>query len=67
MTLVAQLRSCGVRLRVDEAALRVAPRSALTDGDRAAIRQNLVELKALVQAEADMALVATVFGEGVRG
>jgi hypothetical protein len=47
--------------------LHVKPRAALTDADRAAIREHLVEIKALLQAEADpsLALVREVFGPSV--
>jgi hypothetical protein len=55
--LIADLRRRGLRLRMESSALQVAPRKALTDSDRVAIREHLAELKALVQAEAD--LVAT--------
>jgi hypothetical protein len=55
--LVAQFRSQGFRLRVDDGALLVAPRAALTEDDRTAIHEHLAELKALLQREADVAMV----------
>jgi hypothetical protein len=64
--LVARLRALSVRLRVVDGVLQVAPHAVLTDGDRAAIREQLAEVKALVQAEADGALIASVFGDGIR-
>jgi hypothetical protein len=54
--LVAQFRSRGLRLRVVGGMLQVAPRVMLTDTDRAAIREHLVELKALLEAEDDPAV-----------
>jgi hypothetical protein len=64
--LAAQLRSRGVRLRVVGDTVQVAPRAALTDADRAALREHLVGMKALLQAEADpyLALVREVFAPG---
>lgn len=64
--LVEQLRSRGVRLRMAGAVLQVAPRDCLTDADRAALHEQVVELKALVQAEVAAALVADIFGPGTR-
>src|SRR5262249_34376170 len=50
-------------LRCPACAAAAGTRAALTDGDRAAIREHLAELKALVQAEADpiVAAALTVF------
>ena len=56
--LVAQLRSRGLLLRVDGATLRVAPRDALADADRTAIRGHLAELKELLEAENELAVRA---------
>jgi hypothetical protein len=64
--LVAQSRSRGFRLRVDDAGLLVAPRAALTEDDWTAIHEHLAELKALLKREADVAMVVAVFGPGVR-
>jgi hypothetical protein len=65
--LLANLRARGLQLQHVGSALHVKPRAALTDADRAAIREHLVEIKALLQAEADpyLALVREVFGPGV--
>src|SRR5262249_29484410 len=65
-SLLANLRARGLRVERVGSALHVAPRAAVTDADRTAIREYLVELKALVQAEADAALVTALFGDGVR-
>jgi DNA polymerase-1 len=48
--LVAQLRSRGIRLRVADDTLQVAPRARLTEADRVAIREHLVDLRALLGA-----------------
>jgi len=58
VALVAQLRSRGLQLRVVGATLQVAPRMMLTEADRVAIREHLLELKALVEAETDLAVTA---------
>jgi hypothetical protein len=67
-SLLANLRARGLQLQHVGSALHIKPRAALTDADRAAIREHLVEIKALLQAEADpyLALVREVFGPGVR-
>jgi hypothetical protein len=51
--LMAQLQSRGVRFQVERGTLQVAPRAALTEKDRTAIREHLIEVKALVLAAAD--------------
>lgn len=67
-SLLAGLRARGLRLERVGPAVHVSPRAALTDVERAALREHLVEIKALLQAEADpgVALVRDVFGPGVR-
>src|SRR5262249_1724313 len=49
-SLLASLRGRGLGVQRVGPALHVSPRAALTDADRAAIREHLVDLRALVGA-----------------
>jgi hypothetical protein len=56
--LLASLRARGLRLQRAGPALHVSPRAALTDADRAALREHLAELKELLEAEDELAVRA---------
>jgi hypothetical protein len=60
---LSNLRARGLRVERLGTALRVAPRTALTDGDRVLIREHLAELKALVATEGPAAPAVTVPGQ----
>jgi hypothetical protein len=49
-SLLASLRGRGLRVQRVGPALHVSPRAALTDADRAALREHLVDLRALLGA-----------------
>jgi hypothetical protein len=62
-TVLANLRARGLRVERLGPALRVAPRAALSDGDRVVIREHLAELKALVATEGRTPPAVTVPGQ----
>jgi len=62
---LTNLRARGLRVERRGPALRVAPRAALTDGDRVMIREHLAELKALVATEGPAAPAVTVPGQAL--
>jgi hypothetical protein len=59
-SLLANLRARGLRLKHVGARLHVAPRTALTDADREALREHRMELVALLHAETDPAVTAVI-------
>jgi hypothetical protein len=59
-SLLANLRARGLRVQHVGSALHVAPRAALTDADREALRQHRTELIALLQAESDPGVIAAI-------
>jgi DNA polymerase I-like protein with 3'-5' exonuclease and polymerase domains len=63
--LLTSLRARGLRVDTLGPALHVAPRAALTDGDRVMIREHLAELKALVATEGPAAPAVTVPGQAL--
>jgi hypothetical protein len=58
--LLINLRARGLRLKHVGAALHVAPRTALTDADREALREHRMELVALLQTETDPEVTAVI-------